>query len=111
VVGGAVLAGDPRPVHAEDHGEVLQRHVVDDVVVGALQEGGVDGHHRLHAPGGEPRGEGDPVTLGDPHVEVPVGEGRSKMSVLVPPGMAAVMATTRGSRRPSSVSPFPKTSW
>lgn len=45
-VGLAVLAHQARPVHAEHHGQVLDRDVVDDVVVGPLQEGGIDGAHR-----------------------------------------------------------------
>jgi hypothetical protein len=46
-VGGAVGADQAGAVQREDHRQVLQRHVVDQLVVATLQEGAVDGHHRL----------------------------------------------------------------
>ena len=75
LVGGAVVAHEPCAVHAEDHGEVLQAHVVDYLVVGALQEGGVDAHQRAHALAGEAGREGDGVLLADADIEEAVGIG------------------------------------
>ena len=46
---------------------------MDQLVVGALQEGRVDRHHGLQALAGEARGEGEGVLFGDPHVVVAVG--------------------------------------
>jgi hypothetical protein len=46
-VRGAVGAHQAGAVEREHHRQVLQRHVVDQLVVAALQEGGVDGHHGL----------------------------------------------------------------
>jgi hypothetical protein len=44
---GAVGTDEPGAIEREHHRQVLQRHVMDQLVVTALQEGGVDGHHRL----------------------------------------------------------------
>ena len=72
-VGLPVLAHQPRAVHAEEHRQLLHRDVVDDVVVGPLQEGAVDGADRPDALGGEPARERDCVPLGDAHVEEAAG--------------------------------------
>ncbi|GJD98052.1 hypothetical protein OCOJLMKI_5291 [Methylobacterium iners] len=72
-MGGAVRAHQTRPVQAEAHGQVLQRDIVHDLVIGPLQEGRVDRHERLVALGGEPARKRDGVLLGDADVE---GAGR-----------------------------------
>ena len=68
-MGRAVGADQPGAVHGEAHRQVLQRHVVHHLVVGALQEGRVDRAERLHALGRHAGGEGDGVLLGDADVE------------------------------------------
>ena len=73
-VGGAVGPHQPRPVDGEAHRQALQRHVMHHLVVGPLQEGGIDRAERLHARGRQPRGEGHRMLLGDAHVEHPVGK-------------------------------------
>jgi hypothetical protein len=47
---------------------------VDQLVVGALQEGRVDRHHRLEPLAGDAGGEGHSMLLGDADVEVALGE-------------------------------------
>ena len=74
VVGGAVLAYYACTVDAEGDGQAQQGHVVDYVVVGPLQEAGVNGHEGQHAVFGEAAGEGDGVALGDAYVEYAVGQ-------------------------------------
>ena len=74
LVGGAVGADQTGPVEGEGDVEVLQADVVHDLVVGTLQEGRVDGGHRLHALGRESRREGDGVLLGDADVVEAVRE-------------------------------------
>ena len=69
-MGGAVAADEAGAVEREHHRQVLQRDVVDQLVVAALQEGRVDRHHRLQALAGQAGGEGDRVLLGDRDVEV-----------------------------------------
>ena len=52
---------------------------MDDLVVGALQEGRVDRAERPHALRGQPRGEGDGMLLGDSDVEHPIGKGPGEL--------------------------------
>ena len=63
---------------AKRTGSDCKCHVVDDLVVAALQEGRVDGAERLHALGRHAGGEGHGVLFGDAHVEGAVGEGLRK---------------------------------
>ena len=56
-------------VHREADRQVLDGDVVHDLVVGALQEGRVDGAERLVAFRRQAGGEGDGVLLGDADVE------------------------------------------
>ena len=44
-----------------------------DLIVGPLDEGGVDGRHRSETFGSQPGGKGEPVLFGDSHVETAVG--------------------------------------
>ena len=64
-----VGADEAGPVDGEAHRQALDRHVVDDLVVGALQEGRIDRDERLVAFGRKTRGEGHRVLLGDADVE------------------------------------------
>ena len=73
-MGRAVGADEAGAVDGEAHRQVLDRDVVHDLVVGALQEGRVDGGERLEALGGEAGGEGHGVLLGDADVEAAVGK-------------------------------------
>ena len=73
-MGRAIGADQPRPVDGEAHRQVLDGDVVHHLVVGALQEGRIDGGERLEAFGGEPGGEGHRVLLGDADVEAALGE-------------------------------------
>ncbi len=43
----AVGADDAAAIDGEHHRQVLDRHVMDQLIVGALQECGIDRHHRL----------------------------------------------------------------
>ena len=78
VMGLAVGAHQSRPVHPQHYMEVHQRHVVDQLVVPPLQEGGVHGEHRDHPLGRQARRHGHPVSLGDGHVEKPLRMGLGK---------------------------------
>ena len=70
VVRRAVVAAQAGAVHAQADVEVLQRHVVDDHVVGALHERRVDRQERLHALHRQPAREQRRVFLGDAHVVI-----------------------------------------
>ena len=76
MVGGPVLAHQARAVDREDHRQVLQADVVDQLVVPPLQEGRVERHHGPHARRRQPGGEADRVPLGDAHVVEAVRERR-----------------------------------
>ena len=69
-----VLAHQTAAVQAQGHVQILQADVVHDLVVGALHEGGIDGHQRLHPLGSQPSGEGHGMLLADAHVEEAVGK-------------------------------------
>ena len=56
--------------------QVLQAHVMDDLVIATLQEGGVDGAEGLEPLTGQPRGECHGVLLCDADVEDAVVEAR-----------------------------------
>ena len=61
-------------IQREHHWQILQRHVMQQLVVGALQEGGIDGHHRHQPVTGHAGCKGDGVLLGNAHVEVALRE-------------------------------------
>jgi hypothetical protein len=46
---------------------------MDDLVIGALQEGRIDGAKRLHSGRRQSGGKGDRVLLGDTYIEHPSG--------------------------------------
>ena len=75
----AVVAAQAAAIHAERDVQILQRDVVDDHVVGALHEGGVDREKRLEALRREAAGEERGVLLGDADVEISVGMRLGKM--------------------------------
>mmetsp|Transcript_70767 Transcript_70767/g.207308 ORF Transcript_70767/g.207308 Transcript_70767/m.207308 type:complete len:414 (+) Transcript_70767:61-1302(+) len=71
-VRGAVSTHKTSAVQHETHGQLLQRDIVDQLVVTSLEEGRVDRAEGLHAARGEARGKGHGVLLRDAHV---VGAG------------------------------------
>lgn len=110
MVRGAIVAGQAGAVEHERDVQVLQGHVVDDLVERALQEGGVDGADRLHARRGHAGREGDRVLFGDADVVDAVREALlERAAAPVPSTMAAVMATMRSSFSASSISASAKT--
>ena len=74
VVRRAIGADQAAAVDRENDRQILQRDVVDQLVVGALQEGRVDGDDRLQAFAGEAGGEGDGMLLGDADIEIAIRE-------------------------------------
>ena len=71
----AVVGRETSAVHTEDHGQILQADVVMDAIVGALQEGGVNGDNRAEAHGGHTSGEDDGVLFRDADIVVTAGHG------------------------------------
>ena len=73
-VRGAISPHQPGPVEREHHRQVLQRDVVDELVVRPLQEGGVNGDDRLDAFAGHAGREGHGMLLCNADVVVPRGK-------------------------------------
>jgi hypothetical protein len=92
----AVGADEAGAVDREAHGQVLDRHVVHDLVVGALEEGRIDRAERAHALRGEAGGEGHRVLLGDADVERALGV---RLGELVDPGAARHRRGDRADQR------------
>lgn len=74
VVRGAVVGGEPGAIHAKRDGQVLEANVVDDGVVGALEEGRIDSDDGFEAFAGHTGCGDDGVFLSDTDVEELVGE-------------------------------------
>ena len=64
-MGGAVFAHQAGAVDGESHIQILDRHIVYQLVVASLQERGVDSHNRFLTLAGEAGAEGDGVLFGD----------------------------------------------
>ena len=73
-MGRTVGADQPGPVDGEADRQLLDGDVMHDLVVGALEEGRIDGGKRLQAFGGKSGGEGHRVLLGDADVERALGK-------------------------------------
>ena len=73
-MGRAVGADQAGAIDGEAHRQLLDRHVMHDLVIGALQEGGIDRRERPHAFGREPGGKGHRMLLGDADIEAALGE-------------------------------------
>ena len=69
----AIRADQTRAVDGEADGKVLDRDIVYDLVIGALQEGGIDRAERAHTLRGKPCGERHAMLFGDANVESAVG--------------------------------------
>src|SRR4030042_264547 len=53
LVGGPIIRDDAGAVEGEDDGQVLERDIVVELVIGPLQDGGIDSHYRLWAAEGQ----------------------------------------------------------
>ena len=73
-MGRAVGADQPGPVDGKAHRQPLHGDIVHHLVVGALEEGRIDGGKRLIAFGGKPGGKGHRMLLGDADIEAALGE-------------------------------------
>ena len=70
----AIGAHETCAIERENHRQVLDRDVVNQLVVRALKEGRIDRHHRLEPFACEAGREGHGVLLGDAHVVVATGK-------------------------------------
>ena len=72
-MGRPVGAHEPRAVDGETHRQALDCDIMHDLVVAALQEGGIHRAEGFHPRRGETRAEGHAVLFGDAHVEAAAG--------------------------------------
>ena len=68
----SVCRNKTRAVNGEHDVLLQQVHIVQDLIVRALQEGGVNAHHRQHALTGQTRRKGHGVLLCHAHVKEPL---------------------------------------
>ncbi len=73
-MGRTISTDEPGTIDGEPDRQPLDRDVVDNLVVAALQERGIDRGERLHALGGKARSERHSVLLGYADVEGTVGK-------------------------------------
>ena len=66
---GPVLPHQPGPVDGEDHRQVLQAYLLDDLIVSPLQKGRVDGHQGPEPVKSKAGRHGHGMLLRDSHVE------------------------------------------
>ena len=69
MVGSAIVADDTCAVDTEHYVQVLERHVMDDIIVRPLQEGGVNVAIRNHPCFRQTCAESDRVSFGYTDIE------------------------------------------
>ena len=69
MVGWTILTNNTTPVQCEDYRQMFQADIVDHLVVGALEESGIDGHHRSKSFYCQSCSKGDTMLLSDSDVE------------------------------------------
>ena len=67
-----VASHKPGPVNTEHHRQILNAYVVQNLIVGSLQERRVNRHDGFQAAGRQSRRKGHRVLLRDPHVKEPL---------------------------------------
>ena len=102
-MGWAIRSHQPSPIDSEPYRQPLHRHIMDNLVVGALQERGIDGGKWLAAFCRQPGRERHRMLLGDAHVKAPIWKPLGKFVQARAVGMAAVIATMVSSRSASAV--------
>ena len=74
-MGAAIGTDEPRAVNHKAHGQVLDRDIVHDLIIGALEECGVYRDEGFKPLCGEAACECDGVLFGDADIEHAVGIG------------------------------------
>ena len=77
-MGFAVVPHQTGPIDGQHHMETANGRVVEDLVIGPLQKGGVNGKYRPESFGGQARRKGHGVLLRDAYVKKAVLMGRRK---------------------------------
>lgn len=88
----AVSPHNARAIDSKQHRQLLNGNVMDNLIVGALQEGRVDRYHRLVAANRRARSKGYRVLLGNGDVEILVRVFLENSTMPEPSRMAGVTA-------------------
>ena len=99
----------PARSDGKQNGQVLQGDVVHQLVVGALEEGGINGDDGLHAFASQTAGKGHGVLLGDADIEIAVGELLFEFDQSAALAHGGVIAANRESAAAWSHSHLPNT--
>ena len=76
---GAIRPHQPSTVKGKHHREVLQRHIVNQLVIGTLQKSGIDRHHGFEPFACQACGKGDRMLLCNAYVVITSGEAFLKL--------------------------------
>ncbi len=71
-MGLAIITNNTAAVNGKDNGQILEADIVDELVKGALQEGGIYGHDGYKTLRRQPGGKGNRMLLADSHVKNPL---------------------------------------
>ena len=71
---GPVLTHEARPINSQSDVEALQGHIMYELIVAALQKGGVNGEHRLESIAGHTRSQRHRVLLGNRYIIEALGK-------------------------------------
>ena len=80
MVSGAIFAHYSTTIYSKDYRQFLQGNIVDDLVEGPLQEGGIDRYHWLVSCHRQSRCKGHRMLLGNAHIKKPMGKFFSKQA-------------------------------
>ena len=69
-MGRSIIGRQTGSVHAENHRQILQSHIVNDTVIGALKKGRVNRHHRPEIHSRHSGGKNHRVFFGDTHIKI-----------------------------------------
>ena len=78
-MGGSVGPHQTGAVQRKHHGQVLQCHIVNQLVVCPLQKGGINGHHGFEPFAGQTGGKRHRMLLGNAHIVVTVWKTAVKL--------------------------------
>ena len=73
-MGRAICADQPGAIHGEAHRQRLQRHIMHDLVIGALQKGRINRAKGLEPFGSKPSRESHRMLFGNANIKTPARE-------------------------------------
>ncbi len=78
MVSGTILTHEPAPIQTEDHMQIGEADVVDNLIKGPLKKGGIYGHDGYESLRGESGRKGHGMLLCNAHVEEALRVGLGK---------------------------------